>query len=423
MGFGQSAFTVVAPVLPDAEDALREVLNSIGREPASNTVLPFGQVADLHFCSLVIIPADRGSLLVFEGNIDGPVRPFLTALVACAGGGLCTIFRHCAGYPSEAAEQVLYLLRHDRGYNAFYVGCPGRTLALIRREDSVRKRVQSLLDGWSGPPPDAAAIREALKGAVKEKLSARPVLVRHGPLVLMGLLALLLVSLTAAIYCIVSSLSATLLALVVIAIVVGAISCLGAWYLRRLELADRVDENRFYAPSVDAAVRREDAGFTNHFAAVTLIKPGWFRHALLRTVLAAIHISGLFIANKGQLAGISSIHFARWLVLDRHRLLFLSNYGGSWENYLNDFIDKAHAGLTAVWSNTGGFPRSRYLFGEGATREREFKVYARNSQVTTLVWYQAYPNLTTSNIENNTRICEGVSDPKNEDEQRWLARL
>ena len=33
-------------------------------------------------------------------------------------------------------------------------------------------------------------------------------------------------------------------------------------------------------------------------------------------------------------------------------LLFLSNYGGSWESYLEDFITKAHTGLTGVWSNT-----------------------------------------------------------------------
>src|SRR5262249_46983371 len=129
------------------------------------------------------------------------------------------------------------------------------------------------------------------------------------------------------------------------------------------------------------------------------------------------------LENKGQLAGIPSIHFARWLIVDDRRLLFLSNYGGSWENYLNDFIDKAHGGLTAVWSNTGGFPRSKFLFGEGATQERMFKVYARNSQLETLVWYQAYPNLTTINIENNTRITEGLVNPNSEDEQRWLARL
>ena len=43
-------------------------------------------------------------------------------------------------------------------------------------------------------------------------------------------------------------------------------------------------------------------------------------------------------------------------------LLFLSNYGGSWESYLEDFITKAHSGLTGIWSNTVGFPKTSNLF-------------------------------------------------------------
>jgi hypothetical protein len=49
----------------------------------------------------------------------------------------------------------------------------------------------------------------------------------------------------------------------------------------------------------------------------------------------------------------ASIHFARWVILPRtDKLLFLSNYDGGWERYLEDFIARAHAGLTAIWSNT-----------------------------------------------------------------------
>lgn len=425
-GFGQSAFTIIATVSPGQQDALRATLDSIGRDPSSNAVLPFGQMASLHFCSLVIIPAnpwDSQSLLMFEGNIDGPVDAFLRQLVAQAGSGVDAIFRHCVDYPKNPSDRPGYLLKRDRGFNTFYVGCPGRTLAQIRREEAVRQQVQNLLDTWpsASPAPNAAAIRQKLKSAATPV--TRPFLVRHGLAVLV-IVALLLVALVVgSIYLVSGSLAITVVTVLGILLAVGAAVGLGAVYLRHLEKTDPVDENRFYAPSVDAAVKREDVGFTNHFAAVTFIKPGWFRRMLLRGVLAAIHAAGLFIANKGQLSGIPSIHFARWLIVDEHRLLFLSNYGGSWENYLNDFIDKAHGGLTAVWSNTGGFPRSRYLFGEGATQERAFKVYARNSQLASRVWYHAYPELTTINIENNTRISEGLLNPTSEDEQRWLARL
>ena len=68
-------------------------------------------------------------------------------------------------------------------------------------------------------------------------------------------------------------------------------------------------------------------------------------------------------------------------------LLFLSNYDGSWENYLDDFIDLASPGLTAIWSNTVGFPRSYFLVGGGSRDENLFKTMTRQSQVPSLVWY------------------------------------
>ncbi len=44
----------------------------------------------------------------------------------------------------------------------------------------------------------------------------------------------------------------------------------------------------------------------------------------------------------GKLGEISTIHFARWISIDHgQRLLFLSNYDGSWTNYLGDFRDEA----------------------------------------------------------------------------------
>jgi len=42
-------------------------------------------------------------------------------------------------------------------------------------------------------------------------------------------------------------------------------------------------------------------------------------------------------------------------------MVFQSNYDGSWESYLEDFITRAHAGQTAAWSNGVGFPKSKGL--------------------------------------------------------------
>ena len=78
--------------------------------------------------------------------------------------------------------------------------------------------------------------------------------------------------------------------------------------------------------------------------------------------------------KPGVLSDIATIHFARWVTIPNSRdLLFMSNYGGSWESYLEDFITKAHSGLTGIWSNTVGFPKASNLFMDGATDGDRFK--------------------------------------------------
>lgn len=85
--------------------------------------------------------------------------------------------------------------------------------------------------------------------------------------------------------------------------------------------------------------------------------------------------------RPGFLGDISTIHYARWLRLPKtNKLLFFSNYGGSWESYLEDFITKASGGLTAAWSNTVGFPRTENLFFKGAVDGDRFKRWARRQQ-------------------------------------------
>ncbi len=123
--------------------------------------------------------------------------------------------------------------------------------------------------------------------------------------------------------------------------------------------------------------------------------------------------------------GIPSIHFAHWSLIDEgRRLLFLSNFDGSWGNYLDDFIDKASPGLTGIWSNTIDFPPTRFLVLDGARNGPRFKSFARDKQTLTRVWYSAYPNLTVQNIDNNSAIREDLFTTLDETAVRsWLWRF
>jgi hypothetical protein len=415
-GFGQSAFTIVAAVDPAKEKGLRATLDVVGADPASNPILPFGKVDGLHFCAFVIIEREGKPILLFEASIDGGVKKFLRGLANQHGSGLNAIFGDCHGY--DPRHQGRWLVRMNRGYNTFFVGCPGRTVRQILDEEAMRQSISEQIDSWqsSGTAVTPDKVRTFARKAHPLGAYSRPFLVRYGLATVVVAAVLALVAILLLFWRFPWPTGIVLLLLVLAFFVAYR-------HLLKVEKTDRVDDNRFFKPSVGEAVAREDFGVSNHFASATVIKPGWFRAILLRGVLFVIHLAGRFIENKGQLGGIPSIHFARWLIVERDTLVFLSNYGGSWESYLNDFIDKASGGLTAVWSNTGGFPRSRGLIHEGAKQEREFKVYARNSQVPTLVWYRAYPDLNTTNIENNTRIREGVTGRAREEDRRWLARL
>ena len=159
-------------------------------------------------------------------------------------------------------------------------------------------------------------------------------------------------------------------------------------------------------------------------ASITIVKPGLFRQFTLRTVLWLVNLVAR-ISTNGKLLGIPSIHFAHWALIDNgKRLLFVSNFDGSWENYLDDFIDKASAGLTAIWSNTVGFPRARFLAFDGARDGARFKAYARDSQRYTNVWYSAYPELTVETIDNNSSIREDLFTSLDDAATRtWLWRF
>jgi hypothetical protein len=196
--------------------------------------------------------------------------------------------------------------------------------------------------------------------------------------------------------------------------------------LRAKEMNDRPAPPGFPPEWVRKLAEREDFQVQNQLTHVVAVKPGWFRKLLLRTVLRTINLLARYEFNQGDLGGITTIHFARWVLIeDGRRLVFFSNYDGSWESYLGDFVDKAHVGLTSIWSNTEGFPRTKWLIGEGATDEDNFKAWTRSHQIPTPLWYSAYPELTVRNIRQNAKVCAGlVQKPAGEEELAgWLGCL
>ena len=215
-------------------------------------------------------------------------------------------------------------------------------------------------------------------------------------------------------------LRALLATLVMLAIPVAAFFAL----IRRAEKRDRADTAPAPLDHIAAIARVEDApGYAqNHILAVGTMKPGPLRAFAHACGLWANRVLITYFYRPGFVTNMGTIHYARWWRLPgSNRAAFYSNFDGSWENYLEDFITRTHWGQTAVWSNWQGFPETRYLAFAGAEQGDHFKRWVRAHQQIVPFWYSRFPALTTDQIRNNALIHSGVARAKsNTEAEEWL---
>jgi len=159
----------------------------------------------------------------------------------------------------------------------------------------------------------------------------------------------------------------------------------------------------------------------NHVGGLTVLKAGFFRPLRwLRTWLALMFLNFFYRVYfvSGKLASFPTIHFAQWTLVDARRLLFLTNYDGSADSYLDDFFDSLAKGVAFIWYDTQGFPNT--------IDARRLKTWVREGQTLAHIRYRApvYDGLTVGMINNNTfirtRLLHGSGDRS---ARRWLRRF
>ncbi len=193
--------------------------------------------------------------------------------------------------------------------------------------------------------------------------------------------------------------------------------------LRRLESTDRAQDRTPGNDHVAELMAVENFCAQNHLASISRLKPGLLRRLTLRLAFIVVG-TGRFVCAPGFLGKNGVIHFARWMRLPgTDQMLFWSNYDGTWEAYVADFIADAPTGVTAIWSNCIDFPRTSKLFGAGAATERDRLVrWARRQQHPTLFWYSAYRDLTATRIRINAAIRQGLASAESDADVRdWFA--
>ena len=415
----QAVFTVVAGIPDGHLDALRGVLDEIRADPRENKWLPFESFDRIHFASLMLAEGLEPSLLILELNADGTAADCLATLVANAGAGLDALFAGAGGWPgsSDSAATRTWLEERIVRPGAYHIGATGRTHERIRQEAKLHDEIQQFLDAEEAAGRLTGAAPASVRARVQDFVRADPSLswARTSP---PRQTASERMVHRARLY-------GTIAAAVVLLPVLLPIVAVGAVVLRIKERTDKVQDGPPDPDHVRRLLDEEDFAAQNHLASVIPVKPGLLRMVLLRTVLLAVNLVARVSATNGRLGDIPSIHFAHWsMINDNRHLLFVSNFDGSWESYLGDFIDKAATGLTAVWSNTVEFPRTRFVAFDGAADGPRFRAWARAKQCSTRAWYTAYPGSTMSTIDNNTSIREGLFATLDEKgTAEWLARL
>ena len=473
----QALVTIIAPLALERVEEAEAAIDALGNPARTEIAEALGKHEDAehgtHFASLHAFKSQDGkrAYIAFEFSADGPEDSALARIDRQIGEHLRRVFMLANDWSDR--DLVAYLKSHRVAVGCgwfsnpglVFSGTPGLTVGRIQREAKLGAFVARRL---SDQPPDwdaLARVEDVRKHVAKEKafkfalapgtsgpLYEPPTQIRFvlrlvwsflriylwpvGLLLLIGALvgaaalgygahryASSFWEVTgAAVLGFISALwFGFWIALVVLAIAAGIIYVL----LRRAEENDSLEE-RVSPRATNAAMfeRENQRGYAqNHMISVTQRKPGFIR---LLTTRLAFWVIGQFTTHAyrpGFLRTIGTIHFARWVTAPgKPDLLFFSNYDASWESYLEDFITRAHDGLTAIWSNSVGFPRSQNLFQGGATDGERFKRYARQSMVPTRFWYSAYPELTTSIIRTNSEIRRGLSGTMTEDEAiRWLA--
>ena len=436
----QVPLTIIAKLKPDSMDNLKQLLRIVSEDVESNQIIPFAKFSQVHFARFVILEEVRDldnkviqPSLVFSSEIDAPLEKYFNDLVDEAGEGLDQIYSHCEGYPPphqrSASSRSAYLRQHRVKTQTFYVNTVGRTAQQVRQEDDLRDKIEHFLHYYQpqqeNASPDAGRVRQAIQNFVKQEPALAWALTPAAPSDLgwqireklhfiFGLLLILLMGL---IFLPISPIFFAIL----------------RW---KEETAPHPRQNPNFRLSQFHRIhlaQDEDFFSQNQFTVVGFVKPGWFRYTTLRVLLWLADFAIRHIFNNGDLGtipflnlnGIKTIHFASWVVIDQgRRVLFMSNYDGDLEDYMNDFINKVAWGLNIIFGHGVDYPKTRWLVKGGARDEQIYKAVLRKYQIRSQVWYSTYPHLSAVNISNNVQIRAGLFQLLDSAKQQaWLSRF
>ena len=374
----QNALTVIVPIALEEVAALKEILHKIGEDSENN---PFRKTPSTHFARWVILDLDYEPelplRLLFSSNYDGNFESYMRELVEQIGPETEQIWNKCEGYSAGTAKDLArftqFIKQHALKPQVFYIAFRGATVETILNSGKIREQLDLILDFFAVQPLLSQLLAPLYQlaastpipapqsgGSAKQERdnSSQPKLSLRGQVI--------------------------------------------EWLVGIRPGVRNPNRSKQTKPEL-IAIEDKVGLVQNQMTIISPLKPQLLPQILVRLFLFITNLQAR--ASYGSLSGISTIHFARWVIIDHGKnLLFESNYDGSWENYIDDFVAYASVGMNSIWGNAVGFPIG------GARDVEGFKEIIRKYQIPSQVFYSAYSQATVKNILNDLQISKAVTE-------------
>ncbi|MGZ4268716.1 MAG: hypothetical protein ACXVFN_11265 [Solirubrobacteraceae bacterium] len=157
-----SALTVLCPIIPAREPALRAYLDGLAAQRS-----PLARLPATHFGRFVIVPdffPDPSQrrvehlptpYLLFTATVDGSIDAYLDSLCELLAPEARQIWGACAGAPEPASGPALkaYLLHNRVPTGLFFSAYPDATVETVRRSLECRRRTAAFALRTQGMEP------------------------------------------------------------------------------------------------------------------------------------------------------------------------------------------------------------------------------------------------------------------------------
>lgn len=387
--YRQRPATVIAPIKAGQEQPLYDLLTAINSDIKGNPYIRFDEDLSTHFARWFILRSPcYPPRLVFAATYNGGLDDYVTNLVQVSPG-LDDIWGKCEGY-SGSANFHDFVRRYFVPSPYSFAAYPFETPESIRNKIAVRRELESSLD-----------LAEVVDAFPRQRIKPflRQLALAADPLPILERFVLWRAARGAAA---VAAIRGALVPLALRATQIYSQFGEPKEYPKLLDIYSNTEKRQQYLQLSRDLADNASSYAQNQFTVAAPIVA-----ARLSRLRLALFLGG-FLAGygypPGELTGVFTIHSLHWVIIDEGRTgIVMSNYDGSWENYLGDFADKLNFGLDALFNNCADYPPG------GLHRPEAWAEWIRSAQLVVPLYYSAYPDETAVQVGRDRDISAAAS--------------